>query len=194
MESKFIGKWTGNDKSIEITNSNKTFECSLARANIGIVFKNSLIISEFDDDVQAGGVGVYSPVGDGSSYFALWSNTRIAGLLGSGIALKSDKSGDFAGEYSVKYFIGKNEVNSYVVNIECAENKEIYKLAWLQEGHKILHGIGIMIEDSLAIAWGSVNCQFDLDIFSFADNFNSLKMQTIRWNDNKINSCQLKRI
>lgn len=194
MENNFLGKWIGKDKTIEITKRNKIFECTFKRNNLGIIFKNSLIFSEFDDDVESGGVGVYSPVGDGSAYFALWSSTRINGLLGSGIALKSDESDDLIGEYTVRYFVGKNEVNSFLVKIECADNKEVYKLAWHKDGQKIFHGIGIMMGESLAIAWGSINCRFDLDICSFADNFNSLEMQTIRWDDNKINNCALERI
>lgn len=193
MENNFLGKWICNGKSIDIKSVNKkTFVCSFKRSNIGILFNNSLIVSEFDDDVQSGGVGVYSPVGDGSAYAALWSNTKLSGLLGSGIALKSEVSDGIIGEYSVKYFVGKNEVNSFDVMIDYANSKEIYNLAWYKNGQKALHGIGVMIGDSLAIAWGSIACQFDLDILSYnSDHSDAILMKTIRWNDTKINSLNL---
>ena len=194
MQYKFIGKWKCNDELIEITNKNKTYMCSFERANIGIIFRNSLVVSEFDVNVQVGGVGVYSPIGDGSSNFALWSSTKITGLLGSGIALKSDESAEFIGEYSVKYFVRKNEAQSFKVKIEYTENKEIYKLSWYINEQKMLHGIGAMIDDSLAFAWGSTNCKFDFDIFTFFSNdYEVLKTQTVKWDDTAIHGCDFTR-
>ena len=189
MISQFIGKWACGNKSIEINSNNKTFVCSLERPNIGIVFKNSLIVSEVDADTLVGGVGVYSPIGDGYSNFALWSSASIPGSLGSGIALKSDESAEFIGEYFVRYFVGNSDSQSFTVKIKHTQNKEIYKLVWHKDGQKILHGIGFMVDDSLAFAWGSTDFQFTFDMFTFCcDDYNALKMRTVHWDDTKISN------
>ncbi|MGL6198948.1 MAG: hypothetical protein ACRC3H_08445 [Lachnospiraceae bacterium] len=190
MQNKFVGKWKSPDKIIDIKNNNKSFLCSLDRPNIGINFKKSLVVSEFDENIQVGGVGIYSPIGDGSSYYALWSSTKIAGLLGSGIVRKSDTSTGFIGVYSVTYYVGNSDGSTFNVVIEYEENRDIYKLSWYKEKQKVLHGIGFMLDDSLAFAWGSINCKFDLNVFTLCDiGSTELKMQSVKWDDNNLCQC-----
>ena len=106
MCNEFVGEWTNSKNTFFIKNSEKTYICSLKRANIGIIFKEFLAVSEFDEDAKVGGAGVYSKIGDGSSLYALWSSTDISGRLGSGIARKQDESPVFTGEYLITYFVG----------------------------------------------------------------------------------------
>lgn len=185
MQNRFHGKWNYNENVLEIKNRNKTFHCSFAKENIGITFRDSLFVAEFDDNIMSGGIGVYSPIGDGSSNFALWSSANIIGSLGSGIALKSDDSEQFVGAYSVRYFIGKNETQSFTVKIEPTKNNDIYTLSWFQNEVKVLHGVGTMFGDSLAFAWGSIDYRYHFHAFRFCEN-DVLEMQTVKWDSIEI--------
>ena len=196
MRNNFNGRWICNGKSIEITNKNKIFECSLKGANIGIKFRNSLIVSEFDEGVKVGGVGAYSPIGDGSSNYALWSDTKRFGLLGSGIARKAYDSNEFIGEYSVTYYFADNNSSNSInwsvytfdkVKVEHTENSEIYKLSWYEEKQEALHGIGVMIDDNLVFAYGSLDCKFDLNILTLQNiEQTELRVQTVKWDSDII--------
>lgn len=186
MKDIFIGKWNYNNKQIEILKENHTFTTFFKRPSLGISFKDSIIFSEFDENVQVAGIGVYSPVGDGNSLYALWSSIKISGSLGSGIALKSDNTSNLTGEYFVRYFVKNTEVNSFNVKIDKTNNEEVYNLSWFINNQKVLHGIGIMIDNSLVFSWGSTNCLFDLHLFDLEENNNDkLKLKTVKWNDPK---------
>ena len=53
---------------------------------------------------------------------------------------------------------------------------------------------GIMIGNSLGFAWGSVNCSFDFNVFTFSENdCDMLKMRAVKWDDDKIYCCDLVR-
>jgi len=190
MEVTFCGNWENNGRKIIIQQQEKTFFCSLSQKNIGIIFNNDLIVSEFDDGAQSGGIGVYSPIGDGYSNYALWSSTGIIGQLGSGIALKSDESLGFDGEYNVRYYVGNRDGDSFIVRIGRVGNGSIYKLSWFKENKNTLHGIGFMIENSLAFAWGSIDHKYNFNRFHFCIDNGTEKLirQTIKWNATKIES------
>ena len=196
MGNNFNGRWICDGKLIEITNKNKTFECSLERANIGIKFRNSLIVSEFDEGVEVGGVGAYSPIGDGSSNYALWSDTKRFGLLGSGIARKTYDVNEFIREYSITYYFAdngdSNSINWSVytfdkVKIEHMKNSDIHKLSWYNVKQEALHGIGIMIDDSLVFAYGSLDCKFDFNRLTLRNiEQTELRVETVKWDSDII--------
>lgn len=189
MQDVFSGKWLDSNKTIEICTTWKTFKCSLANENIGIQFRNSLFIAEFEDAAQ-GGVGVYSPVGDGSSLVALWSSSNIVGKLGTGIVLKTVGSIGIEGNYFVRYFVGAQETASFDVKIESTDNNESYSLSWYKEEQKILHGVGTLLDDSLVFAWGSINFRYNLHFLqSYKED--TLKMQTVKWGAEKVNCKKL---
>ncbi|MCL1831356.1 MAG: hypothetical protein FWG45_00420 [Oscillospiraceae bacterium] len=188
MEGNYCGNWSSNGESLEIQKENKIFTCTLSRNNIGIMFENDLVVSEFDADTKTAGIGVYSQIGDGSSIYALWSSNNIKGQLGSGIALKCDNSTGYVGDYNVQYFIGNQERGSFLVKINKTENEKIYKLFWFLENKNVLHGIGFLIGDSLAFAWGNIECKFDFNKFCYCvDNREErLVRQTVKWDSDKI--------
>lgn len=185
MQDDFCGKWLDSDETIEIYNTGKTFKCSLTNENIGIPFRNSLLIAEFDHAAQ-GGIGVYSPVGDGSSLVALWSSSNIVGRLGTGIALKSVGSAVIEGDYFVRYFVGAQETKSFVVKIESNHSNEIYSLSWYKEDQKILHGVGTLLGDSLVFAWGSIDFKYHLHFLQICKN-DTLNMHTVTWGATEVN-------
>lgn len=166
MQYEFCGKWSNTEGAeIEIEEYNRAYKCTLAQNNIGIMYRNSLIVSEFGEGAPMGGIGVYSPVGDGSSLYALWSSTKTGGLLGSGIALKADGKAEFCGDYSVRYFVGDNEAGIFSVTISLTLNPDIYGLLWSVDNREVLHGIGMMAGDGLAFAWGPKAVNFDFTRF-----------------------------
>jgi hypothetical protein len=192
----FCGNWKFDDKILSIQKNRKIFTCSLIRKNIGIIYNNNLVVSEFDDTVQSAGVGVYNQIGDGSSLYALWASIGAKGHLGSGIALKYDESSEFDGEYNVRYFVQNHDRGSFLVKIGRAENESIYKLSWYKDNANVLHGIGFLIENSLAFAWGSINCKFDFSRFHYCvdSGIERLKRQTIIWDSVKIESNDYVRV
>ena len=183
MEKTFCGMWSGGDGALEIRNAGKTFVCSLGRPNIGMIFEDSLVVSEFDGAARVGGVGVYSPVGDGSASFALWSSTNIPGQLGSGIVLKSQESPGFTGDCAVRYFVGDREVSALQVSICPAGKEGVYGLTWNVDGKPMLHGIGLVFGSALALAWGSPDGGFDVSVIGIgeAEGKPVLRKRTVVW-------------
>ncbi len=181
MEYDFKGRYQIGDRVFAINKQDNTYIASFERDNVGIAFRDCLIITEFDNDTEVVGVGVYSPIGDGSSNFALWSSNKIKGSLGSGIALKIDNVPDFIGRYSVRYFVGTKESQTYTVIIVPLEGTMIYRLSWYIEDSKVLNGFGVMVGDSLAFSWGSVKSKFDFHWCLL--NKNRLQIQTVRFDN-----------
>ena len=191
----FCGNWKNNNKIISIERNDKVFTCSLPRKSIGMLFNHDLVASEFDDSVQSAGIGVYSPIGDGSSYYALWSSIGVMGQLGSGIALKCDGTTGFDGAFDVRYFLGGNEDGSFSVEIKRIENEGIFKLSWFTDNKKVFHGIGFLIEHSLAFAWGVTDCKFNFSRFCYHVNNGTEKLtrQMVAWDSVKIESEEFSR-
>lgn len=186
----FCGGWKSNGKVFLIQKNEKTFTCSLPGKNIGLIFNNDLVVSEFEDTAQRAGIGIYSPIGDGGSIYALWSSVSINGQLGSGIGLKCDESPGLEGEYNVRYFVRNQERGLFFAEIERTGNESIYKLSWYVDNKKVLHGIGFLIKGSLAIAWGDINHKFDINRFCYGieNGTEKLKRQTVRWDSLRIES------
>ena len=180
--TNFIGEWSNADRRIKIIKENKTYKCSFEEDNLGIYFEDHLLISKFKYDEQGGGVGVYSPIGDGSSNYVLWSSSVITGELGSGITRKSDGFEGLTGEHNVTYYVGNNDGTSFKVRIS-RKSSAIYSLTWYKEDREILHGIGFTIGESLAFAWGNVDKDYDFILLSLLGG-NQLQMQEVKWNDN----------
>ena len=191
MESNFCGSWVCGNEKLVVQKNGKTFSCSLPRKNIGIVFDKALVVSEFDNETPSAGVGVYSPIGDGYSISALWSSKETAGRVGSGFALKHDGVPEFIGEYSVKYFEETRESGAFIVKIDATANKNIYKLSWFLEDKNVLHGIGMIVNKSLAFSWGHTDCKLGFSMFSLCEKNNSkwLVRHIVKWDSPKIECC-----
>lgn len=195
MPCKFCGKWKSAEGiEFEIKEYNKAFQCSLVNS-IGIIYRDSLIISEFDETAPMGGIGVYSPVGDGSSLYALWSSTKIGGLLGTGIALKVDSKAELCGDYSVRYFVGANEAGMFSVTVSRASNPEIYRLLWSVDNREMLHGIGMIAGDGIAFAWGPKAINFNFTRYSMDDaDEKTVLTKTAKMSDMSLSSNKFMRI
>ena len=73
---------------------------------------------------------------------------------GSGIATGGPKEG-FAGRYHVRYFYDSGEFSDeYDLVIE--KTAESYKVSWIVDGNVLAFGIGMEVEEGLAVGWRRV--------------------------------------
>jgi len=73
---------------------------------------------------------------------------------GPGIATGGPKEG-FAGRYHVRYFYDSGEFSDeYDLVIE--KTAESYKVSWIVDGNVLALGIGMEVEDGLAVGWRRV--------------------------------------
>ena len=122
---------------------------------------------------------------------SLWSSIETVGELGSGIAIKSDETPGFIGEYTVKYFVKTRESETFTVKIDADKTKNIYKLYWFLEGKIVSHGIGLVENNSLLFSWGDTDNKFDLSMFSISEKngVKGLTRHIIKWDSLKIECC-----
>ena len=98
--------------------------------------------------------------------FALYTKSPSAGTLnavwmygtkyrGPGIATGGPKEG-FAGKYHVRYFYESGEFSDeYDLIIE--KNADGYKASWLTNGKLSAVGVGMVVENALAVGWRRVD-------------------------------------
>jgi len=97
--------------------------------------------------------------------FVLYTKSRAPGTLnarwmfsgkysGPGIATGGPKEG-FAGRYRVRYFYDSGEFSDeYDLVIEKTE--ESYKVSWIVDGNILALGIGMEVQEGLAVGWRRV--------------------------------------
>ena len=97
--------------------------------------------------------------------FVLYTKSHSPGTLnarwmftdkyrGPGIATGGPREG-FAGRYHVRYFYDSGEVSDeYDLIIEKAE--DVYKVFWLVDGEVRALGVGMEVENGLAVGWRRV--------------------------------------
>lgn len=74
---------------------------------------------------------------------------------GSGIATGGPKEG-FAGKYHVRYFYENGEFSDeYDLVIE--KSGDVYKASWITKGKLSAVGVGMVIENGLAVGWRRVD-------------------------------------
>ncbi len=98
--------------------------------------------------------------------FALYTKSPSPGTLnaiwmyginyrGPGIATGGPKEG-FAGKYHVRYFYESGEFSDeYELVIE--KNGDVYKASWITKGKLSAVGVGMVVENSLAVGWRRVD-------------------------------------
>lgn len=189
----FVGKWIYGNKQLTIAQKNQAYTASFGGANIGLKFGSNLIFARFNEGeaTQDAGVGVYIPVEGGPSNQAFWaSRSSVSGIsAGGGIAIEHEQAAGFNGLYDVTYFVDQGVEVSFKVTINEKECGNIYYLTWHKNEQKVFHGLGLLLEDSLAFAWGSLNNTYDLIVLTFS-NTSQINMREIMW-DNSINSYTL---
>ena len=97
--------------------------------------------------------------------FVLYTKSHTPGTLnarwnfankysGPGLATGEPKEG-FAGRYHVRYFLDSGEFSDeYDLVIE--KTGDFYSVSWLVEGKVAAVGVGMQIEDGLAVGWRRV--------------------------------------
>ena len=131
----------------------------MIRALINAIFLFSLLltstIATAEDTPVATNVG-----------FVLYTKSHAPGTLnarwlfgenyrGSGIATGGPREG-FAGKYHVRYFYENGEFSDeYDLVIEKAG--DIYIVSWIVSGEVLCNGVGMEVEDGLAVGWRRIN-------------------------------------
>ena len=189
MTADFCGNWSDGQSIYSIENIKDTYTCSFSEKNIGIIVDNYLLVSQFSSCAIKGGVGVYAPIGDRKSYYALWASLGSRNELGSGIIIKRDKSNIFPGEYNVRYFIREHETPVYKVDIDYTANINIYTGTWSIDGDIIHHGIFLAFDGKYAVAYCDPDDTVDIRILSIIHNEKGnevLRSRYVKWNSTDI--------
>lgn len=180
--TSFLGNWEFKDKqaTLSIEKTGETYKCvwkvniedtQKEYLGIGMFVDGKLLVSRFLISTPGGGIGLYKPIGDLRSNAALWASTQNFNTLGSGITLREDTSESFEGDYKVRYFIKGNEAPVYDLKIVKKEHKDLYALNWAVNDEVKLHGIGMINNGQMVLAWGGINLDYELVILSI-DNMN----------------------
>jgi hypothetical protein len=176
----FLGNWGLNGKcennityqgNLTIEKTGETYKCvwKINKENteqeylgIGMLIDNQLIVARFSNKVPVGGVGLYRQIGDLRSNSALWASTQNFNVLGSGIALREETSEYFEGKYKVRYFIKGNESPTFDLSIVKKEQNDLYSLSWAVNGQVQLHGVGMVNNGQMPLAYGGTNFDYQL--------------------------------
>lgn len=182
------GKWcmhTGGGTStgsLSIEKTGETYKCVWSldvvppQDYIGIcmLVGRKLFVSRFkqrgaDNNLMPlGGVCTYKPIGDQRSLAALWAGTDNFYSLGSGIAIRRERSESFEGSYEVRYFLGENE-DRFELIIKQAKRKSLYSLNWAKKEQTLLHGIGMIVDGQMVTAWGELTVKWEVVILELED-------------------------
>ncbi|MCB2309360.1 hypothetical protein LGL08_22660 [Clostridium estertheticum] len=182
--TSFLGDWKLNNKQnvLNIEKTGETYKCvwkingkntQNEYLGIGMIVDNQLYISRFLKQVPGGGVGLYKPIGDLRSNSSLWASTQNFNTLGSGITLRENASESFEGDYTVRYFIKGTESPVYNLKIQKKKQSSLYSLTWDVNNEVKLHGVGVINNGQMVLAWGGVEFEYEVIILSI-ENENTL--------------------
>lgn len=192
----FLGEWKLGEEqgTLNIEKAGETYKCiwKINKENtqheysgIGMFVDNQLLISRFSNKVPGGGIGLYRPIGDLRSNSVLWASTKSFNVLGSGIALREDSSEKFEGSYKVRYFVKATETSNFNLNIIKKENNDLYLLTWSIGDNVILHGIGLINNTQMVLAWGGIDFEYEVVILNISSE-NRLKGRCALLNNDSI--------
>lgn len=98
------------------------------------------------------GFVLYTKSNTPGTLFARWNYANT--WSGPGIATGGPKEG-FAGNYHVRYFYENGDFSDeYDLKIEKTEN--FYSVSWIVKGQVLAKGVGMEVENSLAVGWRRV--------------------------------------
>ena len=99
------------------------------------------------------GFVLYTKSNTPGTLFARWNYANI--WSGPGIATGGPKESGFAGKYHVRYFYENGDFSDeYDLTIEKTGN--FYSVSWIVKGIVLAKGVGMEVENSLAIGWRRV--------------------------------------
>lgn len=85
--------------------------------------------------------------------FARWNYANI--WSGPGIATGGPKESGFVGNYHVRYFYENGDFSDeYDLTIE--KTGDFYSVSWIVKGKLLAKGVGMEVENSLAVGWRRV--------------------------------------
>ncbi len=99
------------------------------------------------------GFVLYTKSNTPGTLFARWNYANI--WSGPGIATGGPKESGFAGKYHVRYFYENGDFSDeYDLTIEKTGN--FYSVSWIVKGIVLAKGVGMEVENSLAVGWRRV--------------------------------------
>ena len=99
------------------------------------------------------GFVLYTKSNTPGTLFARWNYANI--WSGPGIATGGPKEGGFSGNYHVRYFYENGDFSDeYDLTIEKTGN--FYSVSWIVKGKVLAKGVGMEVENSLAVGWRRV--------------------------------------
>ena len=99
------------------------------------------------------GFVLYTKSNTPGTLFARWNYANI--WSGPGIATGGPKESGFAGNYHVRYFYENGDFSDeYDLTIE--KTGSFYNVSWIVKGNLLAKGVGMEVENSLAVGWRRV--------------------------------------
>ena len=99
------------------------------------------------------GFVLYTKSNTSGTLFARWNYANI--WSGPGIATGGPKESGFAGKYHVRYFYENGDFSDeYDLTID--KTGDFYSVSWIVKGKVLAKGVGMEVENSLAVGWRRV--------------------------------------
>ena len=99
------------------------------------------------------GFVLYTKSNTPGTLFARWNYANI--WSGPGIATGGPKESGFAGNYHVRYFYENGDFSDeYDLTIE--KTGSFFNVSWIVKGNLLAKGVGMEVENSLAVGWRRV--------------------------------------
>lgn len=99
------------------------------------------------------GFVLYTKSNTPGTLFARWNYANV--WSGPGIATGGPKETGFAGNYHVRYFYENGDFSDeYDLTIE--KTGTFYSVSWIVKGKVLAKGVGMEVENSLAVGWRRV--------------------------------------
>lgn len=99
------------------------------------------------------GFVLYTKSNTPGTLFARWNYANV--WSGPGIATGGPKERGFTGNYHVRYFYENGDFSDeYDLTIE--KTGDFYSVSWIVKGKVLAKGVGMEVENSLAVGWRRV--------------------------------------
>ena len=99
------------------------------------------------------GFVLYTKSNTSGTLFARWNYANI--WSGPGIATGGSEESGFAGKYHVRYFHENGDFSDeYDLTID--KTGDFYSVSWIVKGKVLAKGVGMEVENSLAVGWRRV--------------------------------------
>ena len=115
-------------------------------------FASVPMASEPQQDILNIGFVLYTKGDTPGTLYARWTYANV--YSGPGLATGGPREG-FAGHYHVRYFYENGEFSDeYDLVIE--KTGDFYNVSWISNGKVVASGVGMEVENGLAVGWGRI--------------------------------------